>query len=380
MPSISSSETCQALRAGAALAIAAGGDDRANGAASATASGTPRSSVPDPAGARTLELLVSDFARVLGCEVALVCELDGDSGAQVVCASGIDRPVAVTISRRGGRRRSGSRPHRGGCFVGRALTHEHAAFETLDPVRDADLLAAAHAGLTCALAVSAQLFGRHGGRVLVAGFSTPPDDLDRAFWVADCYARLLALLDHDADALGGLLAYARRDALTGCLVYESVLGELGREINRSARAGLRLSGCFIDLDGFKRVNDIHGHLRGDEVLADVGRALRAGVRSCDTVGRYGGDEFIALLPQTGEREAALLAGRIRALIVSGSTERFEERLTASIGVAEWSHGLSGEQLLARADSALFAAKARPGGVATHSQTSPKPANGRVLAR
>jgi hypothetical protein len=108
MPSISSSETGQTLRAGAALASEAGGDDRANGAASATAAsgGTPRSSVPDPAGARTLELLVSDFARVLGCEVALVCELDGDSGAQVVCASGIDRPVAITISRRGGRRRS----------------------------------------------------------------------------------------------------------------------------------------------------------------------------------------------------------------------------------------------------------------------------------
>jgi hypothetical protein len=108
MPSISNSETGQALRARAALASKAGGDDRANGAASATAAsgGPPRSSVPDPAGARTLELLVSDFARVLGCEVALVCELDGDSSAQVVCASGIDRPVAITISRRGGRRRS----------------------------------------------------------------------------------------------------------------------------------------------------------------------------------------------------------------------------------------------------------------------------------
>ena len=145
MPFISSSETGRALRAGAALASEAGGDDRANGAASATAAsgGPPRSSVPDPAGARTLELLVSDFARALGCEVALVCELDGDSGAQVVCASGIDRPVAITISRRGGRRRSAAARTRGGCFVGRALTHEHPAFETLDPDRDANLLRAA---------------------------------------------------------------------------------------------------------------------------------------------------------------------------------------------------------------------------------------------
>jgi diguanylate cyclase (GGDEF)-like protein len=301
--------------------------------------------------------------------MALLCELDGDNGPQVVCASGIDRPVAITVSRRGGRRRPGSRLQAGGCFVGRALARERPAFETLDPVGDAELLRATDAGLTYALAAPVQLFGHRSGRVLVAGFATPPDDLDRAFWVADSYARLVALLVHGADAFGGLLGSARRDGLTGCLTYESVLRELGREINRSARAGLRLSCCFIDLDDFKRVNDVHGHLRGNEVLAEVGRALRAGVRSCDTVGRYGGDEFITLLPQTGEDDAALLAGRLRALIASAHIERFEDPLTASIGVAEWSKGISGEQLLAQADSALFAAKGLLGGVATHSQTS-----------
>jgi diguanylate cyclase (GGDEF)-like protein len=381
MPSIPRSDTGQALRAGGVWASEASGNDPENGSVWATGtSGAPRSSVPDPAGAGTLEFLVGDFVRALGCEVALLCEVDGDGSGQVVCASGIDRPVAITISSRGGTRRSGNRWQHGGCFVGRALTHERPAFETLNRDRDADLLCAADAELTCALAAPVQLFGRRSGRVLIGGFSAPPDNLDRAFWVADLYARLVALLGEDADALGGLLGHPRLDALTGCLAYESVLGELSREINRSARAGLTLSCCFIDLDGFKRVNDVYGHLRGNELLTDIGGALRAGVRSCDTVGRYGGDEFIALLPQTGESEAALLAGRLHALIASGCMEGLEEQLTASIGVAEWSHGLSGEQLLARADRALFAAKALPGGVATHSQASPEPANGRVLAR
>src|SRR5205085_9501378 len=145
--------------------------------------------------------------------------------------------------------RLGSRPLGGGGFVGRALVRERSVFEILDPVGDAELLRAADARLTYALAAPVQLFGRRSGRVLVAGFSIPPDDLDRAFWVADSYARLVALLVHDADAFGGLLGRARPDGLTGCLTYESVLHELSREINRSARAGLRLSCCFIDLDG-----------------------------------------------------------------------------------------------------------------------------------
>jgi diguanylate cyclase (GGDEF)-like protein len=334
---------------------------------------------PDPLPGGKLDLLLRDFASVLGCEVSLVCELEGDHGARVAASWGIDGSVAVTVPERGGRRRGG-RPQRGGCFVGRALAHGRPAFETLDPDRDQDLIDAAGVTLTHALAIPVQFLDTPTGRALVAGFSTPPRDLARTLWVADSYARLVALLAGRPEALGGLLEREHRDGLTGCLTYQSVMEELAREINRSARASLRLSCCFIDLDGFKRVNDVHGHLRGNEVLADVGVVLRDGVRSCDTVGRYGGDEFIAILPQTGGTEAALLAERLRAMIASGHAERFEARLTASIGVAEWSLGLSGEQLLARADSALFAAKGLPGGVTTHDQTSTKPANGRILAR
>ena len=105
-------------------------------------SGGRWSSVADPGDTWTLDVLISDFVRVLGCEMALLCELDGDRGPQVVCASGIDSPVAITISRRGGARRLASRLKAGGCFVGRALGGERPVFETLDPVGDAELRAA----------------------------------------------------------------------------------------------------------------------------------------------------------------------------------------------------------------------------------------------
>lgn len=134
IPSVTSSEPGQARRAGAPPASVARGRGRANGSASATGeSSGPWSWVTDPGGPGTLDALVSDFVRVLGCEVALLGELDGDSGAQVVCASGIARPMAIIVSRRGGVRRPGTHPRRGGCFVGRALTHERPASETFNP-------------------------------------------------------------------------------------------------------------------------------------------------------------------------------------------------------------------------------------------------------
>jgi diguanylate cyclase (GGDEF)-like protein len=319
-----------------------------------------------------LDLAVKDFARVLGCEVALVCELDALRQPQVVSSWGVDDAVPITVPKRGGRRRERVNPAHGGCFVGRALTHRRPAFETLKSDRDATLINATDRPLTHGLAAPVSTFGEEGDRVLVALFAGSPGELARPLWVADSYARLVALIGHDVDALGGLMAPARLDGLTGCLTYESLLLELVREMNRAARAKVPLSCCFIDLDGFKRVNDGHGHVRGNEILADVGLALKEGVRSCDTVGRYGGDEFIAILPHTSEDEAATLARRIRYLIASRYSDLFDEPLTASIGVAEWTDGTSTSQLLARADSALFTAKSQSGGVASFGHRSSQP--------
>jgi diguanylate cyclase (GGDEF)-like protein len=329
-----------------------------------------------PSGAKTadaaevarLDLLLRDLAQVLCAELALVVGLEGNTG-EVVSSWGVDGAITVTIPKRRVMRLRTDHPPQRGSFVGRALAHGCPAFEALHPELDANLINGAGASLTHALAVPVPVLGGDAHLVLVAAFSTPPEDFARTLWVADAYARLVAVIACHPDALSGLTEYSRCDALTGCLSYESVLHELTREINRSARAPLPLSCCFIDLDEFKGVNDHYGHLHGNEVLARVGLSLREGVRSCDTVGRYGGDEFVAILPQTGETEAAVLADRLRSLVASGTAEPLSERLTASIGVAEWAPGISSEQLLARADQALFAAKALPGGVSTYGRAT-----------
>jgi diguanylate cyclase (GGDEF)-like protein len=208
---------------------------------------------------------------------------------------------------------------------------------------------------------------------LIAGFATPPEDRTRTLWAAEAYAALIALCMHDDRAVDGLLAAGRRDGLTGCLTYEGTHRELEREINRSSRGGLQLSVCFIDLDGFKDINDARGHLRGNEILALVGGILRDGVRSCDTVGRYGGDEFVAILPETNELEARQVADRLRSGLASATEPVLELPLTASIGVAEWAPGTDIEALLAAADRALLTAKARRTGVVTGSEASARAA-------
>jgi diguanylate cyclase (GGDEF)-like protein len=105
------------------------------------------------------------------------------------------------------------------------------------------------------------------------------------------------------------------------------------------------------------------------VLAEVARVLREGVRSFDTVGRYGGDEFVAILPQTTESEAERLAGRFGWLIRNANIAGLDEPLSASIGVAEWVPGLSAEQLLSLADRALIVAKAQGRGVVSTSRVA-----------
>jgi len=127
-------------------------------------------------------------------------------------------------------------------------------------------------------------------------------------------------------------------------------------MNRCSRHERELSCCFIDLDDFRRVNDMYGHPGGNRVLKVVGRALRAGVRSSDHVGRYGGDEFVVVLPEAGARHAAWLGKRLRSRIEHQTEDLVGERITASIGVCQWNPGWSAEELLGYADDALARAK------------------------
>jgi diguanylate cyclase (GGDEF)-like protein len=137
---------------------------------------------------------------------------------------------------------------------------------------------------------------------------------------------------------------------------------LKREVKRARRYRTPVSVIFLDLDGFKTVNDQHGHLAGSRALIEVGQVVRGTVREIDIVSRYGGDEFTIILPQTGANGATVIADRIRAAIeerVFLTDLGLNVRLTASFGVATFpDHGQTREDLIQKADQAMYTVKGR----------------------
>jgi diguanylate cyclase (GGDEF)-like protein len=136
---------------------------------------------------------------------------------------------------------------------------------------------------------------------------------------------------------------------------------LVNEIKRAQRYRSNVAALFLDLDDFKRINDLHGHLAGSHALMEVAAVVLPSVRDTDCVVRYGGDEFVLILTETGVDEAMQVAERIRSKIAAhqftgGRRLRFS--LTASFGVAVFpAHALSPQQLIACADRAMYQAKA-----------------------
>jgi diguanylate cyclase (GGDEF)-like protein len=133
------------------------------------------------------------------------------------------------------------------------------------------------------------------------------------------------------------------------------------EVKRARRYGSCVSALFLDLDDFKKINDVHGHLAGSHVLMEMATIILSSVRDTDVVARYGGDEFVVILPETGVEQATQVAERIRDKIYRHpftGGRRLELRLTASFGVASFpQHAQSPQQLVAFADTAMYEAKA-----------------------
>ena len=153
---------------------------------------------------------------------------------------------------------------------------------------------------------------------------------------------------------------AATDSLTGLANRRTLDEELALEWRRAHRVGDSLAFVLLDLDDFKAVNDSHGHPAGDAVLRAVGEILGAGVRHADLAGRYGGEEFALILPETDLAGGLKLAERIRARLETTAVDLPSgETLhtTASFGVAVNDGLITAEQLVAEADEALYAAKA-----------------------
>jgi two-component system, cell cycle response regulator len=172
--------------------------------------------------------------------------------------------------------------------------------------------------------------------------------------------RILELEDNLVQAREAMRFKATHDPLTGVWNRGAILETLEREVWRSRREGVSLGLLIADLDHFKSINDTHGHPIGDAVLREVTKRMAADVRPYDAVGRYGGEEFLVLLPGCNDSETQSKAERLRKAISQEpiATPVANLRITMSVGgiaTAEWPQD-SANQILRRVDAALYRAK------------------------
>ena len=153
-----------------------------------------------------------------------------------------------------------------------------------------------------------------------------------------------------------LQAEASEDQLTGVMTRRLITRFLEVELARSSRTGVHTSVMLIDVDHFKHVNDAFGHHVGDAVLRDLGALLRQMTRATDGVGRLGGEEFVVVLGDSGERETEAFAWQLRSTVESMVCGDLKISVSISIGVVESMPGEDGEDVLKRADAAMYDAK------------------------
>ena len=169
---------------------------------------------------------------------------------------------------------------------------------------------------------------------------------DRSFELKAAYKRIEEL--------------AELDELTGASNRRCIMRMLEEEIAQSVRNGSPCSIALIDLDWFKRINDTYGHPTGDEVLRTFSITMFANIRSIDRFGRYGGEEFLLVLPDMDAGQAVRALDRLRAIIADLDWSAFSPglKVTMSAGVAMLNSNETSDTILARADNALYAAKAQ----------------------
>jgi diguanylate cyclase (GGDEF)-like protein len=211
------------------------------------------------------------------------------------------------------------------------------------------------------------LTGRNNPEDLIAGLDAGADDyLTKPFHLGELDARLRAgkrIVDLQNELISAretLRIQAMQDPLTQILNHGAIIDTLLREIDRAHREHKPLSLILADLDGFKNVNDSYGHVAGDRILVEVASRMRNCLRSYDAIGRYGGEEFLIVLPNSEAAQAVRMAERIR-LAISQEPFRYgnvDLTVTVSQGVTTWTEPcpIPIERLIRSADGALYLVK------------------------
>ena len=209
-------------------------------------------------------------------------------------------------------------------------------------------------GITGSVAVPVRLYGRLWG-CLGAATDKPSGFRADAEALLERFATITSSALASTDKLATLRRRATTDGLTGLLNRRAFLERLTQEHSRAARHGGGLAVIMFDLDGFKAVNDSHGHHAGDQVLEAVARAFMQNKRACDVPARIGGDEFALLAPETTSDDAVALAERLRGAAAAEMVE-LGVAITLSAGVTDLRAAVTPHDLLHLADSALYWAK------------------------
>src|SRR5438477_11607043 len=198
----------------------------------------------------------------------------------------------------------------------------------------------------------------HG--ILFIESSRPVDFSEEEVLLLRTLADLIAGALHNALSFQKAQEQAITDGLTGVKTHRFFMEALSAEWKRSTRAGRAFALVLMDLDRFKFVNDFYGHLEGDLVLQRVGQILETNCRRSDVVARYGGDEFVILMPETNMEHARQLASKLRGWVSADPLLR-EKNISASFGIACYPlHGSSPQELIQVADASMYLSKHQGG--------------------